>query len=1018
MAKDMLSMGDPIMRRLATAALSHLGQGEALKHCQDFVHALKDHEAPRSLMFDQDRGVRYSAVVYLAFARSFSGPSPVQEHTAEVAELLQDEDPGIRYWAIETLANQGFASQPQSEKLHAALEDIDPHCRLAAAKAVARVTPDYIPKAAACLVQSLDPEEPKIFRKCAAEGLGYMGQEAMKYLPRLVQVLQDSYPLARASAAWAIGHIGPEAVQKCCNDLAKCLEDPDLDVRTKTSSSLQSLDIATALSSVEPALRCWGAAKAAEVPEKGLEHIEALAQLLQDHSKEVRAKAALAMSAMGHAAAQYMALVTLAVKASHGCTASMLLWMTACCSQDENPEVWPPVLRIISRHLPEALTEALTEMSTHVAEGDPQRRCCAIQAMGAARDAALPFLDAVAACLEESQKSAKAISGPSINFFCHGCVSEHMNAGALDGLVPKAWKPAPMTPLHAPLHAPLVPTSIPIVAPIQPMMSPMPMSPVPMPPGFQPPRLPGAQAPQAEMQMVELLLQDAECRSREARLLLSSIHSSSSYEARQLRLQCQELHAELQQQRMLSSPKSPALQPLRRPPLDGSRHSAFAEAKQLELRQQREKLQQQLCDLLQQFSEMRVEQEVLCEGGYPSSSSSRRRTGATGASPFRLFPPPRPEGRVRRSSVGSNGRHAGTARRSVRPSVAQGTPQRLLHGGQGLPKGMSRDTSDEGDRCTSHGSTVTGHRTGPEDEGSSPDTKLSAALHPKAVEAPELAEASNLDELLQLISSGSPAVQCCDAELGQEEAPSLGEVLRASSLEVLILASNELGAGGIDVLASVLPTCHHLRPDVGKQTFHPVPRHLDLSWNQLGPTGAFSLAAQLPKMHLRQLELSSNQLEAAGAKALAVALAEDRHLVTLDLSWNSMGDEGGIAIAQMLSTNRTLQHLNLAINDLTWPSAAALRQVVQGHPSLQELDLAGNDIPEDQHFLACVDKNVDVRLASMEALHCAGKRGVRKGDKILAKLAKTDPDSQVRREALGLLRHYMIAGKFGLDNLF
>ena len=25
----------------------------------------------------------------------------------------------------------------------------------------------------------------------------------------------------------------------------------------------------------------------------------------------------------------------------------------ACCSQDENPEVWPPVLRIISRHLPE-----------------------------------------------------------------------------------------------------------------------------------------------------------------------------------------------------------------------------------------------------------------------------------------------------------------------------------------------------------------------------------------------------------------------------------------------------------------------------------------------------------------------------------------------------------------------------------------------------------------------------------------------------------------------------------------
>lgn len=434
--------------------------------------------------------------------------------------------------------------------------------------------------------------------------------------------------------------------------------------------------------------------------------------------------------------------------------------------------------------------------------------------------------------------------------------------------------------------------------------------------------------------MVELLLQGAEYRSRE--------------EAQHLRLQCQELHAELQQQRMLSSPKSPAVQPLQRPPPFPARQ----DAKQLELRQQREKLQQQLCNLLQQFSEMRGEQEILCKGESTSSSGYQKRP--TG-SPFRLFPPPRPvttgpelppaprpfwtppqEGRNRRSSLGSSSR-GGACRQSelrCRPSV-QETPQRQKHGGQGLlpAKGMSRDTSDEGDRCTSRGSTVTGRRTGPEDEGSSPDTKLSA-LHPEAVETPEPAEASNLDELLQLISDGQTAVQCCDAELGPEQAPFLAEVLEASSLEVLILASNELGPGGIDVIAPILPTCHL--------------RHLDLSWNQLGPSGAFSLASQLPKMHLKQLDLSSNQLEAAGAKAFAVALAEDRHLLSLDLSWNSMGDEGGMAIAQMLSTNRTLHYLNLAINDLTWPSAAALRQVVTGHPSLQELDLAGNDIPEDQ----------------------------------------------------------------------
>lgn len=381
MAKDMLSMGDPIMRRLATAALSHLGQGEALKHCQDFVKALKD----------PDRGVRYSAAVYLAFARSFSGPSPVQEHTAEVAELLQDEDPGIRYWAIETLANQGFASQPQAEKLHTALQDIDPHCRLAAAKAVARVTPNYIPEAAALLVQSLDIEEPEIFRKSAVEGLGYMGEEALKYLPRLKQMLQDSYPLARAAAAWSISQIGAKAVEQCCEELARCLDDADLDVRVKASTALQALDIGMALGSSEPALRCWGAAKAGEAPTDGVEYMEALARLLQDDYKEVRAKAAWAMAAMGSAAADYMAVITMAVK-------------------DENPDVWPPMLRIISRHLPQALTEALTEMSSHVGEGDPQRRCRAIEATGAAREAALPFLDAVAGCLEDENVAVRLAS--------------------------------------------------------------------------------------------------------------------------------------------------------------------------------------------------------------------------------------------------------------------------------------------------------------------------------------------------------------------------------------------------------------------------------------------------------------------------------------------------------------------------------------------------------------------------------------------------------------------------------
>ncbi|CAK9024741.1 unnamed protein product [Durusdinium trenchii] len=379
MAKDMLSLGDPLMRRLATGALSHLGQGEALRHCQDFVSALKD----------QDRGVRYCAVVYLAFARSFSGPSPVQEHTAEVAELLKDEDPGIRYWALETLANQGFASQPQAQQLLAALEDIDPHCRLAAAKAVAKVTPDDLPQAADVLVRSLDIEEPEIFRKSAAEGLGYMGIQAMKYLPRLVQVLTDRYALARAAACGAIGQLGAEAVQQCCRQLAPCLEDEDLDVRLKASEALQLLDLPTALASPVARLRWWGAEQAFERPD--VELAEALASLLQDETKEVRAAAAWALSALGETAAEYMALVTSAVK-------------------DEHPDVWPPILRIISRHLPEALPESLGEVVQHVTSSEAHRRLRAIEALGAARDASLPYLEPVVKALEDEDVTVRLAS--------------------------------------------------------------------------------------------------------------------------------------------------------------------------------------------------------------------------------------------------------------------------------------------------------------------------------------------------------------------------------------------------------------------------------------------------------------------------------------------------------------------------------------------------------------------------------------------------------------------------------
>lgn len=62
---------------------------------------------------------------------------------------------------------------------------------------------------------------------------------------------------------------------------------------------------------------------------------------------------------------------------------------------------------------------------------------------------------------------------------------------------------------------------------------------------------------------------------------------------------------------------------------------------------------------------------------------------------------------------------------------------------------------------------------------------------------------------------------------------------------------------------------------------------------------------------------------------------------------------------------------------------------------------------------ASQDGEVAVRLASMDALHCAGKRGVRKGDRLLAKLAKTDPDSQAMCCFACLFRlFWLVFGRF------
>src|SRR5687768_17566754 len=64
------------------------------------------------------------------------------------------------------------------------------------------------------------------------------------------------------------------------------------------------------------------------------------------------------------------------------------------------------------------------------------------------------------------------------------------------------------------------------------------------------------------------------------------------------------------------------------------------------------------------------------------------------------------------------------------------------------------------------------------------------------------------------------------------------------------------------------------------------------------------------------LDLLGNQIGASGAKALSLALKENRTLTTLRLSSNEIRDSGAQAFSEALKENRTLIKLDLSNNEI------------------------------------------------------------------------------------------------------
>lgn len=91
---------------------------------------------------------------------------------------------------------------------------------------------------------------------------------------------------------------------------------------------------------------------------------------------------------------------------------------------------------------------------------------------------------------------------------------------------------------------------------------------------------------------------------------------------------------------------------------------------------------------------------------------------------------------------------------------------------------------------------------------------------------------------------------------------------------------------------------------------------LDLTYNNIGPDGALSLAFCLTRnVTLRRLILRHNLIRDAGCEPLCHALASSNSsLIELSLAANGMTHVGARALGAMLSSNTALCRLDVSAN--------------------------------------------------------------------------------------------------------
>ncbi|KAK7097825.1 leucine-rich repeat-containing protein 74A-like [Littorina saxatilis] len=115
--------------------------------------------------------------------------------------------------------------------------------------------------------------------------------------------------------------------------------------------------------------------------------------------------------------------------------------------------------------------------------------------------------------------------------------------------------------------------------------------------------------------------------------------------------------------------------------------------------------------------------------------------------------------------------------------------------------------------------------------------------------------------------------------------------------------------------------------------------------------------------------LNTRGLGVKGAKAIAIALVNNKTVESLDLEDNWIGEDGATSIAQMLETNHVLTEINIAENRIGTKGIRAIAELLNTNETIRKLDVSGSNLfDHDARYIAMILEN-NYKLRELRVRH-------------------------------------------------